>query len=60
MKMEELTKGDGYKVPAAQHPFMRLGLEKLDEFHDEVTDLELTLADVVKLGGSEAEKKQAS
>ena len=55
--MEELTKGDGYKVPAAQHPFMRLGLEKLDEFHDEVTDLELTLADVVKLGGSEAEKK---
>ncbi|MFQ1701036.1 dynamin family protein [Loktanella agnita] len=57
MKMEELTKGDGYKVPAAHHPFMRLGLEKLEAFHDEVTDLEATLADVVKLGGSEAEKK---
>lgn len=57
MKMEELTKGDGYKVPAAHHPFMRLGLEKLDEFHDEITDLEATLADVVKLGGPEAEKK---
>ena len=59
MKMEELTKGDGYKVPAAHHPFMRLGLEKLDEFHDEVSDLELTLADVVKLGGADAEKKAA-
>lgn len=57
MKMEELTKGDGYKVPAAHHPFMRLGLEKLDEFHDEISDLEATLADVVKLGGAEAEKK---
>lgn len=57
MKMEELTKGDGYKVPAAHHPFMRLGLEKLDAFHDEITDLEMTLADVVKLGGDDAEKK---
>lgn len=59
MKMEELTKGDGYKVPAAHHPFMRLGLEKLDDFHDEVADLEATLADVVKLGGQDAEKKAA-
>ncbi|MEJ6402968.1 dynamin family protein [Yoonia sp. 2307UL14-13] len=59
MKMEELTKGDGYKVPAAHHPFMRLGLEKLEEFHDEISDLEATLADVVKLGGSDAEKKSA-
>ncbi|PUB17559.1 dynamin family protein [Yoonia sediminilitoris] len=57
MKMEELTKGDGYKVPAAHHPFMRLGLEKLDQFHDEIADLEATLADVVRLGGQEAEKK---
>ncbi|MBE0412311.1 MAG: dynamin family protein [Yoonia sp.] len=57
MKMEELTKGDGYKVPAAHHPFMRLGLEKLEAFHDEVNDLELTLADIVKLGGADAEKK---
>lgn len=57
MKMEELTKGDGYKVPAAHHPFMRLGLEKLEAFHDEITDLEMTLADVVKLGGADAEKK---
>ncbi len=59
MKMEELTKGDGYKVPAAHHPFMRLGLEKLDAFHDEVTDLEATLGDVVKLGGQDAEKKSS-
>ena len=59
MKMEELRQGDGYKVPAAQHPFMRAGLEKLDVFHDEVTDLEATLGDVVKLGGADAEKKAA-
>lgn len=59
MKMEELTKGDGYKVPAAHHPFMRLGLEKLDDFHDDILDLEATLADVVKLGGPDAEKKAA-
>jgi hypothetical protein len=57
MKMEELAKGDGYRVPAAHHPFMRLGLEKLEGFHDDVTDLEATLADVVKLGGQDAEKK---
>ncbi|WP_373636894.1 dynamin family protein [Yoonia sp. BS5-3] len=59
MKMEELAKGDGYKVPAAHHPFMRLGLEKLEDFHDEVVDLEATLADVVKLGGSDTEKKSS-
>ena len=59
MKMEELTKGDGYKVPAAHHPFMRVGLEKLDDFHDEVADLEATLADVVKLGGTDTEKKSS-
>lgn len=59
MKMEELTKGDGYKVPAAHHPFMRLGLEKLDDFHEDILDLEATLADVVKLGGQDAEKKAA-
>ncbi|MDX8352633.1 dynamin family protein [Cognatiyoonia sp. IB215182] len=59
MKMEELTKGDGYKVPAAQHPFMRIGLEKLDDFHEDILDLEATMADVVKLGGQDAEKKAA-
>ncbi|WP_342077734.1 dynamin family protein [Yoonia sp. SS1-5] len=57
--MEELTKGDGYKVPAAHHPFMRLGLEKLEEFHDEIKDLEATLGDVVKLGSNDTEKKSA-
>ncbi|WP_322890440.1 MULTISPECIES: dynamin family protein [unclassified Yoonia] len=57
MKMEELAKVDGYKVPAAHHPFMSLGLEKLDLFHEEIADLEATLKDVVKLGGQDAEKK---
>lgn len=55
--MEELAKGDGFKVPAAHHPFMRHGLEKLEGFHDDVTDLEATLFDVVKLGGQDADKK---
>lgn len=57
MKMEEVANGDGLAVPPEQLPFMRLGLEKLDVFHDDVTDLEATLADVVKLGGQDAEKK---
>jgi hypothetical protein len=57
MKMEEVANGDGLAIPPEQLPFMRLGLEKLDRFHDEVVDLEATLADVVKLGGQDAEKK---
>ena len=59
MKMEELAKVGGYKVPTAHHPFMRLGLEKLDLFHAEIADLEATLQDVVKLGGPDSEKKSA-
>lgn len=55
--MEEVANGDGLAIPPEQLPFMRLGLEKLDRFHDEVVDLEATLADVVKLGGQDAEKK---
>lgn len=57
MKMEEVANGDGLAVPPEQLPFMRLGLEKLDAFHDEVVDLEATLRDVVKLGGQDADKK---
>jgi len=57
MKMEEVANEDGLAIPPEQLPFMRLGLEKLDVFHDDVTDLEATLADVVKLGGQDAEKK---
>ncbi|EBA13756.1 dynamin family protein [Roseobacter sp. CCS2] len=59
MKMEEVANEDGLAVPPKQLPFMRLGLEKLDAFHDEVVDLEATLGDVVKLGGLEADKKAA-
>ncbi|MFA8440904.1 dynamin family protein [Yoonia sp.] len=57
MKMEEVANGDGLAVPPEQLPFMRLGLERLDAFHDEVVDLEATLGDVIKLGGQDAEKK---
>ncbi len=60
MKMEELAKEGEAAVPeAAQPDFMRLGLEKLDAFCDEVADLEATLQDVVKLGGADAEKKSS-
>lgn len=55
--MEELAKGDGYQVPATDRPFMRIGLEKLVRFFDDIADLEATLSDVVKLGGQDAEKK---
>ncbi len=57
--MEEVANEDGLAVPPKQLPFMRLGLEKLDAFRDEVVDLEATLGDVVKLGGQDAEKKAA-
>ena len=55
--MEEVANGDGLAVPPEQLPFMRLGLEKLDTFNDEIVDLEAILGDVVKLGGQDAEKK---
>ncbi|SFS22224.1 dynamin family protein [Yoonia litorea] len=60
MKMEELAnEGEAATTHAAQPDFMRLGLEKLDAFRDEVADLEATLADVVKLGGPDVEKKSS-
>ena len=57
MMMEELTSDRHEAGRTAQPEFMRLGLEKLDAFQDEIADLEATLADVVTLGGPEAEKK---
>ena len=57
MMMEELTDEGNLAAPSVQPDFMRLGLEKLDAFQDEIVDLEATLADVVKLGGPDAEKK---
>ena len=59
MMMEELTSDRHEAGRTAQPEFMRLGLEKLDAFQDEIADLEATLADVVTLGGPEAEKKSA-
>lgn len=58
--MEELAKeGEAAPTKAAQPDFMRLGLEKLDAFCDEIVDLEATLKDVVRLGGADAEKKSS-
>jgi signal recognition particle receptor subunit beta len=59
MMMEELTSDSREVGRTAQPEFMRLGLEKLDAFQDEIADLEATLADVVTLGGPDAEKKSA-
>jgi hypothetical protein len=59
MKMEELTNAGGLRSATAQPKFMRAGLEKLDAFRDEIVDLEATLADVVTLGGPDAEKKSS-
>ena len=59
MKMEELTSDGDQPTPTVQPAFMRRGLEKLEAFQDEIADLEATLADVVKLGGLDAEKKSA-
>ncbi|MFT6074467.1 MAG: signal recognition particle receptor subunit beta [Yoonia sp.] len=59
MMMEELTSDRREAGRTAQPEFMRLGLEKLDAFQDEIADLEATLADVVTLGGPDAEKKSS-
>ena len=60
MKMEEFVTEDESAVPATSQPaFMRLGLEKLEAFRDEMADLEATLSDVTKLGGPDAEKKSS-
>ena len=45
MMMEELTSDRHEAGRTAQPEFMRLGLEKLDAFQDEIADLEATLAE---------------
>ena len=59
MKMEDLQEENGLAVAPAQPAFMRIGLDKLDTFHDEVLELEDTLHDIEKIGGPEAAKKAA-
>lgn len=59
MKMEDLQEENGLAVAPAQPAFMRIGLDKLDTFHDEVLELEDTLHDIERIGGPEAAKKAA-
>ncbi len=55
--MEELNDGQGGVAAVRQPEFMRIGLEKLENFHSELLDLEDTLKDIEKIGGPEAAKK---
>ncbi len=55
--MEELNDGQGGVAAVRQPAFMRIGLDKLDSFHEELLDLEDTLRDIEKIGGPEAAKK---
>lgn len=55
--MEDLNDGRGGVALAQQPAFMRIGLDKLDAFHEELRDLEDTLRDIEKIGGPEAAKK---
>lgn len=55
--MDELSNGQGGVAKVRQPDFMRIGLDKLDSFHEELTDLEDTLKDIEKIGGPEAAKK---
>ncbi len=55
--MEELNEGQGGVAKAQQPAFMRIGLDKLDAYHEELLDLEDTLHDIEKIGGPEAAKK---
>lgn len=55
--MDELSDGQGGVAKVRQPDFMRIGLDKLDDFYEELTDLEDTLKDIEKIGGPEAAKK---
>lgn len=55
--MEELNDGHGGVAAVRQPEFMRIGLDKLENFHSDLLDLEDTLKDIEKIGGPEAAKK---
>ncbi len=55
--MEELNDGQGGVAAVRQPEFMRIGLDKLENFHSDLLDLEDTLKDIEKIGGPEAAKK---
>ena len=57
MDMEELTNKPGDMTQVSQPDFMRIGLNKLEAYNEELGELEDTLFDIEKIGGPEAAKK---
>lgn len=55
--MEELTNKPGDMTQVSQPDFMRIGLNKLEAYNEELGELEDTLFDIEKIGGPEAAKK---
>ena len=55
--MEELNDGHGGVASKQLPEFMRIGLDKLEAFNEDLLDLEDTLRDIEKIGGPEAAKK---
>jgi len=55
--MEELSEGQGGVASMKQPGFMRIGLDRLESFHEELSELEDTITDIEKIGGPEAGKK---
>lgn len=55
--MEELSEGQGGVASMQQPDFMRIGLDRLESFQEELSELEDTITDIEKIGGQEAGKK---
>lgn len=57
MDMEELTIDQGEQSQVSHPRFMRIGLDKLEGYHEQLSELGDTLADIENIGGPEAAKK---
>ena len=57
MVMEELTNDQGAQAQVSHPRFMRIGLDKLEGYHEQLSELGDTLADIENIGGPEAAKK---
>lgn len=55
--MEELTIDQGEQSQVSHPRFMRIGLDKLEGYHEQLSELGDTLADIENIGGPEAAKK---
>ena len=57
MDMEELTIDQGEQSQVSHPRFMRIGLDKLEGYHEQLSELGDTLSDIENIGGPEAAKK---